>query len=387
MLIKPYRDRSQDLEQLTALGGRRDCPPRARDAIALEIRKIRAGQKAERDAAYIIDFHFASRDDWAVIHDLRIEWRGRVAQIDHLLINRLLHVWLCESKHFSEGVAINEHGEFTAFLAGRPKGIESPIEQNHRHTRVLETVLGSSICPVPSRLGIELRPEIRSLVLVSPKARISRPKTLFAGLETIIKADQLRETINRFADSIGVAGTFLSAAKLIGLETLRDFAQRLAGLHRTASFDWPARFGLATLSPASPQSTPPLRVERSSNLAAVTSAKESSEQAPPTQVTQQVDLISTSKLAARLGFGSARQLLERLTAEGFLVSEAGGHALTQRGAPLVALSLRRVDMVPTSFGQPTCSLAEFGMRHSLLSRRDPRALAPRMGAPTARSSG
>ncbi len=61
-------------------------------------------------AAYEIDFHHKASRNWAVIHDLRLEYRGRVAQIDHLLINRWLEFWVCESKHFSEGVAINEQG-------------------------------------------------------------------------------------------------------------------------------------------------------------------------------------------------------------------------------------------------------------------------------------
>ena len=28
----------------------------------------------------------------------------------HLLINRTLDIWVCESKHFSERIGINEHG-------------------------------------------------------------------------------------------------------------------------------------------------------------------------------------------------------------------------------------------------------------------------------------
>jgi hypothetical protein len=29
--------------------------------------------------------------------------RNRLAQIDHLIIDRVLTTWVCESKHFSEG--------------------------------------------------------------------------------------------------------------------------------------------------------------------------------------------------------------------------------------------------------------------------------------------
>lgn len=157
----------------------------------------------------------------------------------------MLDVWVCESKHFSEGVSINEQGEFTAFHNSRPRGIESPIEQNHRHVKVLESVLGSSILPLPTRLGVALRPRIRSVVPVSAQARITRPKQTFPGLETVIKADQLRSTINRAVDAMGVAETFLAATKIMGIDTLGELARQLAKLHRPQQFDWAARFGMA----------------------------------------------------------------------------------------------------------------------------------------------
>jgi hypothetical protein len=120
LLIKAATDRSQDLNTLQALLAVPGITAPTRVLIDKEIRNIRAGAKGEAEAAYEIDFHHKASRNWAVIHDLRIEHQGRVAQIDHLLISRWLEVWVCESKHFSEGVAINEQGEFTGFYAGRP---------------------------------------------------------------------------------------------------------------------------------------------------------------------------------------------------------------------------------------------------------------------------
>lgn len=71
MIFKPWRDRSDDLAALATLSVRGDCPPRTRSHIATEMRKIRVGQKGEKDAAYSIDFFLAKEDRWAVIHDLR----------------------------------------------------------------------------------------------------------------------------------------------------------------------------------------------------------------------------------------------------------------------------------------------------------------------------
>lgn len=227
----------------------------------------------------------------------------------------MLDVWVCESKHFSEGVSINEHGEFTSFFNNRPRGIESPIEQNHRHVKVLESVLGSSILPLPTRLGIAIRPYIRSVVLVSVRARISRPKEAFPGVETVIKADQLRSTINRAVDAMGVAETFLAAAKIIGVDTLRELANGLAKLHRPQRFDWHARFKMQPEQPSQEPVAPPAAAPATQNSQ------------PPASLTK----ISTSKLAAQLGLSSARALLERLTADGLLTVNETGHVLTSAG--------------------------------------------------------
>src|SRR3546814_954592 len=65
-----------------------------------------AGQTGERDSAYLIDFDYASSPNWAVIHDLRLEHGSRTAQIDHLLINRWMDVYVLETKHFHAGIKI-----------------------------------------------------------------------------------------------------------------------------------------------------------------------------------------------------------------------------------------------------------------------------------------
>src|SRR5690606_42003830 len=100
MLIKAADDQSALLDDLErrAAGNGADAKQATR-----ELRIRRAGIKGERDSAYLIDFHFAEAPNWAVIHDLRIEHGNRVAQIDHLLINRWLDFYVLESKHFHAG--------------------------------------------------------------------------------------------------------------------------------------------------------------------------------------------------------------------------------------------------------------------------------------------
>lgn len=112
-----------------------DCKAETKKRMEPEVRNILAGIRGGQEAAYEMKVHWGESKNWMIIHVLRIEHGGLAAQIDHLLINRFLEMWVCESKHFSEGIGINKHGEFAAFFGGKPYGVPSPIEQNAKLLR------------------------------------------------------------------------------------------------------------------------------------------------------------------------------------------------------------------------------------------------------------
>jgi hypothetical protein len=259
MLIKKIDDKTKDIEILRTLLEHPAASPETKKRITTEIRNISSGIKGEQDAAYEIDFHYGPSKNWAVIHDLRIEHKGRVAQIDHLLINRFLDFWVCESKRFSEGIAINEQGECAMFWNGKPQGIGSPHEQNGKHIGVLKAACDDGTIPLPKRLGFAIKPSFNGLVVVSKNARITRPKTKGWWDDGIAKADQVRAKIEKSFDS---DNNPLVMAKLISSETLQDFARSLLCQHERASFDWHAKFGLSKSAHApvlfEPPTTPPV---------------------------------------------------------------------------------------------------------------------------------
>lgn len=260
MIIKQADDKSEDLRALQELATRTDVTPDVRNRIEQEIRNIRSGMKGEGEAAYEMAFHFGAAKNMIVIHDLRLECNGRIAQIDHLLIDRFLKIHVCESKRFGEGVAINEYGEFAAFYKGKPYGVPSPIEQNKRHIDVLEAVFRTGQVAPPTRLGFPLVPSLSSLVLVSKTARISRPKAKIDGLEQVIKNDQLITYIEKDYDK---DSGILTTIKLVGLDTFNDFARRLVAEHKPIKFDWAAKFGLpdVVLSPSLAPAPAPIHQE------------------------------------------------------------------------------------------------------------------------------
>ena len=254
MQIKAADDRNPDILALERLLDRPDVAAATRKRIEAEIRYIQAGERAEREAAYQIELYFGRSENWVTIHDLRLEVDGLVAQIDHLVINRLAEIWVCESKSFAEGVSINEHGEWSRWWHGRSEGMPSPIEQNRRHIHLLQRVFDDGLAPLPRRLGLApMRPRLRSLVLVSDNARISRPRRKIDGLDEVIKAEQLKTRLVEALDS----GSVLDLSRAIGREGLEQFARGLAALHRPAAIDWASRFGLDRSMTGAPEPPPP----------------------------------------------------------------------------------------------------------------------------------
>ncbi len=239
MILKDRDGVFRDVETLEALVRHPAATTRHRIAIEEDVRRLKAGDRGESSAANHMKTFFGASKNWVVIHDLRLEHDGVVAQIDHVLIGRLLDIWVCESKHVANGVRINAHGEFITFHDGRPRGMASPIEQTERHIHVLKRVLDSGTVRLPTRLGLTLRPKLHGLVLIS-HGNIQRPREAVPGIDMVIKSEHLKRHVTRADDG----GNPFDLAKYVGFETLVGLGEQLVALHRPITFDWERRLGL-----------------------------------------------------------------------------------------------------------------------------------------------
>lgn len=251
MLIKESDKRKQDIADLAALLDLPHVDVGTKQKIQAQIRKIQSGVKGESDAAFQINFHYENSSKWAVIHDLRLEFEGHAAQIDHLLINRFLEIYVCESKCFNEGIGINEYGEFFRYHQGKPRACDSPIEQNNRHILLLKRLFDSDEIELPTRLGFRMKPSLHSLILIANTSAIRRPQNgkRIEDLDRIIKVEQLSKRIDRDLKEESIFHTVSSVNKLISSETLYSFAEDLAGLHAPKQTDWKAFFGIDNQQP------------------------------------------------------------------------------------------------------------------------------------------
>jgi hypothetical protein len=198
-------------------------PGRERQRLEKDLAQVRAGAKGEQEAAYHIDFHLKDSPNWAVIHDLRIEWNGRVAQIDHLLIDRFLEIYIVESKSFRTKVRY-ANGGWERLNFNHWEGIPSPVEQNDRHILVVRELI-DQLQFAPTRLGMLLAPAFYNFVVVQPSCSIigSFPKNV-----RIHRMDELVAVIRKDTPSA------LKIVKVIAPGTLMSFANHLVACHKPA---------------------------------------------------------------------------------------------------------------------------------------------------------
>ncbi len=240
MIIKQKDSITPKIEQLECLL-LQDITQTQKSNIETQLKIMRSGIKGEESSAYFIDFHFGESKNWMALHDLRFEYQGNIAQIDHLIINRFLHFYVLETKNYSNAIQINESGEFQVLYGGKSKPIESPIEQNKRHIFLLERYFNSIDDIFPKRLGLKIKPSFHSYILVSPSSKIIRPDNKIFDTSNVIKSDSFfsltQEKVNE--DSV------FDLAKVIGQDTLYNLAHRIAELHKPpASIDYSKRFGV-----------------------------------------------------------------------------------------------------------------------------------------------
>lgn len=237
MILKPREDRNASIAALERLMAHPAATRHDILRIREQIDAVIKGDLSEAKAAIELDTHYGASKGEMIIHDLRIELDGLVAQIDHLVIDRLLDVWVLESKRLANGIKVNENGECLTFSGRYPVAIDSPIEQNRRHVKMLERLFDSGAVTLPKRFGITLKPKLRSLVLIA-EGRITRPAKPVPGIESLIRTDQLCARMKRE----GAGGNPFDLAKMVSAETVRDIGLQLVALHRPIEYDWERRF-------------------------------------------------------------------------------------------------------------------------------------------------
>jgi len=186
--------------------------------------KQKVGQENEKQAAYFLDFELKNSKNYMIMHNVKLKYKDRTVQIDHLIISRI-GIYVIESKFFSGEIEIQKNKDWIIHYKKEDIAISSPIEQNRRHILVLEDILKNEEI-FTKIIGLKKSPEIHNLILISNKT-IIKGKTP----KNVIKQD-------KFMDYVESQGTFASIflnplktvndmLSIISQETLLDVSNKI----------------------------------------------------------------------------------------------------------------------------------------------------------------
>lgn len=129
--------------------------------------RLRTDSPTKR-AAQHIDLYFAQREDWAVIHDLRMRVGGHAIQINHVLIHNSLQIHCLDSRYMNCQIEFTENGQCTVVKEDKTQSVASPLVKMAKDVRFLKSCLESAGW-APKRFGIKLNTDVRGGVLVGAK--------------------------------------------------------------------------------------------------------------------------------------------------------------------------------------------------------------------------
>jgi len=211
--------------------------------IKYEIAKMRRGFKGEKECAFFLNGFIKDNPNRVVIHDLRIEDNGDVAQIDHLLLNRSLDMFVLESKNYSHGFKILDNGEFEYWNGKAYCGMASPVEQAKRQMGILQRYLTTH--PIfPTRMGLPLSPQLDFFVLCAPQSRIVRPKKETPVSKKVVKADLFKNMYKKTMDKASFLSCLKGAANTVSKDTLIEIAHNIVEGHTPLVKNYQAQFGI-----------------------------------------------------------------------------------------------------------------------------------------------
>ena len=119
--------------------------------------------------------------------------------------------------------------------------MESPVTQNERHIDVLMSVFNDKI-DIPSKLGIQLTPTFHSRILVSPNARIERPKKL--DTSAVIKVHEFCKSYENDLDLLGFFNAVTTLAKVVSSEDVLHMGKELVWMHWSHRTNYDEQFSL-----------------------------------------------------------------------------------------------------------------------------------------------
>ena len=234
MLYKEIDSKEKEIYQLKTLI-LQSQNPKQKNLIKTDLARVVNGYKAEKDNAYYIGFRFKESPRSILLHGVRIEHEGKVAEIDHIIINRF-GIEILENKNFTGTLTIKDNGTLNVKYGNKIQTFPNPIEQNKRHAEILGDFIKANIT-LPSNLKL-LGVPIVSTVLINPQTTITN-NPLPKGFA---KADSFTTHWDERIENMSPLAMFKSISKMMTLDKAKEIADFLVQKHTPKVYDYAKRY-------------------------------------------------------------------------------------------------------------------------------------------------
>jgi hypothetical protein len=197
--------------------------------------KLDAGIKQEQDVAFYLRRAYKNSEQVMVLNDLRIEYDGESAQIDHLIVYTYGFI-VVESKSIRSEVKVNEYGEWTRSYKGQWSGMPSPIKQAELQLKLLRQYLCANTENVIGKfLGIQQGLAMRCydvFCAISSDAIIDRSNAPKDIADKLVKSEFIADALDKrmnFKKFYNVVGKIADTRPSFSQDELNHVCQFLLG--------------------------------------------------------------------------------------------------------------------------------------------------------------
>ena len=199
-----------------------------------DIKKLKYGAIGENNIYYELKNSFLPM---VCLHDLRIEYKDFVAQIDFVVITTK-YIYVIECKNLIGDITITKNGDFIRNKKNSygkvisKEGMYSPIVQNERHINILKELLKDKL-EYKNKLK-----RIESLVVIAnPKTIIDKKYAPKEISDRIIRHDQLVNLISSVENNKKIDWVFIE-------DDMMNISKCLIDHHKEIDIDYVSKYSL-----------------------------------------------------------------------------------------------------------------------------------------------
>lgn len=232
IFTKDFDDKNKEINELEKLLTYSN--ENNRKYIERDIKLLKYGQIGEKNIYFELKNSFIPM---VCLHDLRIEYKGLVAQIDFMVLTSK-YIYVIECKNMIGNITVTDKGEFIRYKKDSygknnfKEGMYSPIVQNERHINVLKELL-------KDKLGYKNKlTRIKSLIVTANPNTIINTKYAPGHIKnSIIRHDQLIDFIKDEQNNRKIDWLFIE-------EDMMEISRTLKGNHKETDFNYIDKYSI-----------------------------------------------------------------------------------------------------------------------------------------------